>query len=769
MTKTKTALLSACLLAAMTAFGAQGGGGSEDPAAGVCQSAVEGSRLDAMCASWRAASERDKNSWSGAIIAHARRIGAINDSSAPTQPAAATTRKDVESSSQSDRKGRTIDAVPRRSDPARPEIAVSFDASDGEEIPAVTAMTLPALEDYVRNNCQFDRTLWCHLETRNSFKDVGWPSKVEGEELFRPASTSIHAFSGAVTDGDRIYFYGGGHAATYQNGVYALNLASLLWERVYDPDPLDDGGRFLGEAGASHKSGPCPFPTRDTAPAAGHSWGTPLLIGTDFHLWPSSFGCGKHGTSGALTVHSVFDLETGRWKMRRLISDNIVAMTAAGLTSDRYLVITGHQNPRLLEYDAERDVITRTGPSLPFSWGGYGSAIRVGDMLLSLTQFGIHGTKIGPDDFGKSIKLADLPGLVEIDDAMRFAKGALYLWDGEKSIYRTADFKDWQSFTDQSGPSGQRNIFNKFFYLPRQDVFIGIGRDDQIWLARPSDSTYVRPAALQDAGFECSDMIAGAECGDLQSLVAQGGEVILPKGVYAQCATIKRPTVLDGNGSVLMNKACGRKAAIVADADSTIRNLTCRNIAVSDGNGSCIRQQAANLTVENVLFEDSQGGILTNQTVESLTIRNSLFQRLGGDCRVKCGRAHGVYFGSPTGRLTIEGSEFLAGKDEGHLVKSAAAVTIIEDSVLDERGGNGSRNLDSYNGGDVRILNSRIIAAPGDGNRNVIGYGYEQRVTLPLHRLTIENSEIDCAGGPLLSGNIQPERVERGNKITNCR
>ncbi len=333
----------------------------------------------------------------------------------------------------------------------------------------------------------------------------------------------------------------------------------------------------------------------------------------------------------------------------------------------------------------------------------------------------------------------------------------------------------WEQRNWTSGPPGTAKgadrVFSKAMYVPQVDaVALYSDAAEAPWFLRLDPNVSGNPvlAALRRRGFECADQFIEAACPRLSDLLRDGGSVKLPvRGIYRQCAVIMKPTVLDLNGSVVERVVCGGKAAFVTNADFTLSNGTCRGFRVDDGNGSCIRQQAGALTVEDMSFTDSQGGILTGRDVGPLVVRRSRFSGLGGDCRVKCGRAHAIYYKGDD--LRIADSRFEKPRDEAHLVKTGAARTVIVRSVLDEREGEGSRLVDAYNGGILEIIDSTLVNAPG-GQRQVIGFDFEARRDHAGNRITIRGGSVDCAGGPLIGGrnSLAEATVEVESDLRNC-
>ncbi|MCC2614874.1 hypothetical protein LJ739_01305 [Aestuariibacter halophilus] len=178
-------------------------------------------------------------------------------------------------------------------------------------------------------------------------------------------------------------------------------------------------------------------------------------------------------------------------------------------------------------------------------------------------------------------------------------------------------------------------------------------------------------------------------------------------------------TIIGQPGTRIHGQAYKNKAALVVRGKrTTIRQIECFNIQVKDKNGACVRLIGRDLTLDNVYFHDAEQGLLTGGKPGIVKIINSRFENLG-----RIGRAHGIYVGG--GQLFIQNSHFLSSKDEGHEIKSRAAVTVIERSVIASLSGNDSRLIDIPNGGELRVVDSILQQGPNSENWNLIGYGLE--------------------------------------------
>ncbi len=775
--------------AALAMFAASGGEVAAamqtgDPAGAetVCASktATERAEIARLCAARAAASPKDRASWDAAILSKSRSLGLMprpavdKATAAPAQNRAEPAVDEQDNSVARSRAEKAASQRPvagasetERPNPAGPSRAVMETV---QAPPRHAPRPLPALEDYIEKACDFTREIWCRLEPRVAFEEVMWDTPVPGDPRHVPATSIFWSYSTFAFDGRTVYAHGGGHAAYDGNEVYAFDLATLEWRRLSAPEPLGDSD-WLIKAFPEVDLADCPWPK--TGIAAGHVNDSAVILDGKLHIWARAFSCGKYGTvPRPVAAYGVFDVGTGRWSHREPIRKSrkgwpgAQAMVEYDAANDRMIAITSGRDPRVFMIDPKTNAAIGEGPKPPYGYQLLG-VMEVVDGTTFLTNSGgiyrITDTGI--------THLSDYPGAASHDDALRHDGERFVIWDGEKSLYTTPDFRSWNTYVPDRGPGKRRHIFNRFYYLAAQDLFVALPRHDEIWLARVPREESGEKARIEAEGYTCADTIPGWECPDLQRLVDAGGDVDLPKGIFLQCATLRRPVTINGNGAHLKGKACSDKAALVVKADARIRDLECSEITVSSGNGACIRQETDHVTLERVHFHDSQEGVLTNQSVLSLTILDSRFSRLGGDCRIKCGRAHGVYFASIAGALTIRNSSFRLPLHQGHLIKSGAARTVIENSTLDERVGEGSRLIDAYNGGVLVIRNTTLENAPG-GNSNVIGYDFEGRADHPVNRIVLEAVTARCRGGLLLDGRnsyFEAEMERADVTLDNCR
>ena len=278
-----------------------------------------------------------------------------------------------------------------------------------------------------------------------------------------------------------------------------------------------------------------------------------------------------------------------------------------------------------------------------------------------------------------------------------------------------------------------------------------------------------KTAALPKPGYVCDDEAPGWECPSLQALLSKtepGGVLELPRGRYRQCLVIDKPITLRGNGSLLFDTLCQRKAAIVQRAGPTvIEDIECTIGRFQQSAMGCLRLEkgkSGDVTLRRVHFRDSRNGVMGGDPSMRVVIEDSHFEGLG--------RTHGLYIFNAQ-ELVIRRSRFIAGRNEGHEIKTEAARVVIEDSLLDNRGGIDSRLIDAYVGGELIIRRSVLRKDSNSSNWEMIGYRKEpHRGSHPVNRIVIEASIFFCLAKALPLGGALPDSVlvERSRFVGDC-
>ena len=201
-----------------------------------------------------------------------------------------------------------------------------------------------------------------------------------------------------------------------------------------------------------------------------------------------------------------------------------------------------------------------------------------------------------------------------------------------------------------------------------------------------------------------------------------GGELFIAEGSYTTPLIIsKNDITITGVGHVIFKRGVAEgKGFILSKGDNlTVNNIECRDIAVRDGNGACIRQEGVNLTLNHVYFHSSQEGVLeTAREAGVIKINDSRFERLGFN-----GQAHGIYTNKAS--LYVVQSLFIASKNQGHAIKVRGKVLSIEKSVIVSLSSDDSRLIDMPSGGELFVARSLLGQGPNSVNGQMIGYGLE--------------------------------------------
>jgi len=235
--------------------------------------------------------------------------------------------------------------------------------------------------------------------------------------------------------------------------------------------------------------------------------------------------------------------------------------------------------------------------------------------------------------------------------------------------------------------------------------------------------------------------------GDIQSAfraVKPGGTIRIGPGTYRSGGTLKTSGVLilAHPDSLFDGAVAGGKATFVIQGDNTvIEGMNCRNVAVRDRNGACIRHESRNLVLRNVHFYDSQQGILAGGNSVSILIEDSKFINLGEN-----GRAHGIYVNA--GSLIVRRTIVTGSKDQAHGIKHRGPSFLLEDSLVASDQADDSRLIDLPNGGDAVIRNNLLVEGPNSLNWSLLSWGAEG-IKYDENRLVIERNTIigDRPGG----------------------
>lgn len=286
----------------------------------------------------------------------------------------------------------------------------------------------------------------------------------------------LAAWSGAAYDSkrERILFQGGGHGDYAGNEVYAFDLNTLRWSRIWGPSEMIPS-KEASEGRAAYPDG---------NPAAVHSYdGLNYLPDLD-KLWRGG-GSLWSGSGGGTRASWFLDLSTLRWQ--RLADSQVLGVSVAS----EYDPVTGHvfafsDRQTLGEYNPRTNTWTNRGEI--FHGEEQVAAIDPGRRLFvrvgngDLSHFNINTGRItlaertrGP----QNVVTARGPGFV-FDTVIRKFVG----WAGGTSVY-VLDPAKWNwaevaaAATNTVAPPtifgadvGKILVMSKFLYVPAKNIYV---------------------------------------------------------------------------------------------------------------------------------------------------------------------------------------------------------------------------------------------------------------------------------------------------------
>jgi Right handed beta helix region len=236
----------------------------------------------------------------------------------------------------------------------------------------------------------------------------------------------------------------------------------------------------------------------------------------------------------------------------------------------------------------------------------------------------------------------------------------------------------------------------------------------------------------------------------VKSIGDGNGTITIGPGIMQQCAVQSEGEITyraAQPGTVIFDGvSCEGKAALVFRGRAArVEGIIFQNMRVQDRNGSGIRLEKGDLTVENSIFRNSQQGILTAQDPSAnIVVNRSTFSGLGGCPDGMC--SHSIYIGD-FASLTVTHSRFERGTG-GHYVKSRAARAEISDNSFDDTRGHETNYMIDLPAGAVgAITRNQFVQGKDKENYSAfIAVGAENR-TNRSQGLVIANNDASIAPG----------------------
>lgn len=601
---------------------------------------------------------------------------------------------------------------------------------------------------------------WCEIRAEAEKLSISsvWPSGTTNMPPNLHMSTGpqsvLIAWNSAAFDKARnvMYFTGGGHADYGGNEVYEFDLNTGKWSRLTDPSPLDrlHVVRDYGESKSTPWRRLCWVPNVPDVPAAAHTYGglifsrqtstvflyvsgaangaciedkddshrnDPNIVagGRDFALGWYEFNPSRSDVRNGLkplTWKRVFDPAA-----LKSVGVGGGYPVSAELADGR--LVFG-SSTRTMVYDPLR---TDAASLKPFSQqADWGDGLQLYDAKRNLV-WSLHGQVLLAYDAQTGKAARKLNALVGHGKSLAFdAQGRIVSWDGKSGIYLldpddpdpSWKILDWSG----SGPAvGDRRVYGKWVSLEQDGVFAGIATHKTgFWIYKPP--TKIDAAVLSKV--------------QVQSLINQaepGSVVTIPPGIYSTGLYVNKPLTVKLAGVVLMgiardraviNVNCDQCRVILEDVEIDGRKANCLS-----GNCAGIKAEgkAFDLIVRRAHIDNTVMGILTDNRGGQLTIEDSLVENTGMD-DVSDTVAHGIYAGK-IDRLVIRRSTIRRPFGDGHIVKSRAPDTLIEDSIIAGIDGYQSRTIDFPCGGKLVVRNSTLQHGKNADNVDLISVGTE--------------------------------------------
>lgn len=580
---------------------------------------------------------------------------------------------------------------------------------------------------------------WCEIRLPGKHPSISavWPPNLDDRTFMGNGPRSVLMdWNGAAFDqGDLLfYFMGGGHADYGGNEVYEFNLRNGHWTRLTDPSPLS----FLSQYPDDDQV--CWVPDLRSVPGAPHTYDglqfskktrTIFLIAdhaADGSCFDSRSGHLKGDPRLLLTKDSgIFEFNPSRHKKRNGL---------APLTWRRLAIPDGLDLnfPRSLELPDGTMIVGNKTSLYPFnpSNGVIGKRLweeeDLGDGLAEFHPMGLiislyHDTLMISNLKTKDSKMVAAPHArlhgksLAVDN-----KGDVFSWDGKERILaidmHTSE-PEWTLYdwTGSGPPSGNKNVYSKWQYISAHDVFVGLSfHTTGVWV-------YKHPAAMP--GVELSNinldsLISDAKSGSVVSVPpgSYGKGLYIDKSLTVKLKDVRLWGVAEGKG--IINVDCDGCTVVIEDFYGEGRKAGCL-----DDNCAGIKAEGSNfhLTVRRAHLSNSIMGIMTDDHGGRLIVEDSLIENTGLNSQSDT-YGHGLYAGN-IDSLIMRRSTIRNVNSSGHILKSRAKETILENVYLLGDRGFHSRSIDMPCGGVLRITKSVIQHGVNSENNDVIALGAE--------------------------------------------
>ncbi len=547
----------------------------------------------------------------------------------------------------------------------------------------------------------------------------------------------IYSWNGAAYDSNRHrwYFHGGGHTDYSGNEVYMFDFEELRWERLTKPSPIAVDGDPSKQSS---------YHTTDGTPLSSHTYDGLVfcpLTGTLF-VW-----LGSLYRTGAMSDDLwEFDPNRKKWTFITSLPKGVNRAPPSAKWSDKHKKIlffafgiamwfdpvTKSYGPRSGYYgftDAGCGAIDDADDAYYFLMGGI--------IKVALTEPAPKtGIELVPGRYGQ--RAPNIDAILSYNSGMTWdpKRKHLLIWDGGSGLNTFDPATGKFGVYPVTGPAPapvNRHVYSKWQYIAELDVFAGYDDVDQgIWIWKPASNppiavlpqlntvTVTNADGSNPKTYNTFEQAAAA--------VKDGQTITIKSGDHDDGGIVKANKVLIRGepGAHLMDRTQegGIGVLVIRGNDCIVENLTISG-GTGQGNTSAIRFLGKNLTLRKCHLHHSNMNFLSGGDNGDIVMEDCVIE----DSVPQGQYSHNIYIGENSQGVahsfTMRRCKSLRANGLGHLVKSRAFRTTIENCTLAMIDANSSRCIDVSDGGIVVIRANVIEVGPKSDNNDAIGIALE--------------------------------------------
>ena len=561
---------------------------------------------------------------------------------------------------------------------------------------------------------------------------------VVGPESYSPAikvivgpAGIIEAWNGAVwneSEQQLDIIAAGGHWDYCGNEHYRFDLDDMKWKRLIPPSSMK---------GYDWKTGKTP----DGRPASRHTYQAQVYVPTNNKTY--MFGGSLCSKSGAAD-NKIWSFDK---KGRAKLLGELKAYPSLGghalydpQSGYIFLVKRGHVYQYNIKTNTIRDLTKREGD---YAWGT-SAAIDVRRRIIFAFGDGYAWTFDLKSGKKRKVKLSGDYSLIKrVGIGMVYVKSIdrYVLWAGGNTMYfvnpETFEFAALE--TKGKAPKGNKNgVYGRFRYSEKYAGFIVVSRLNE-------DVYFLKLGAFPKQGDKNLHFSTANPQKIIDSALS-GNTVTIEPGTYLSGLRITKAMVLNLKNVNLWGVSGNKAILNIENPDGPV---IINDFTATGQKANAVRGNLAGIKVTGKNFDvtinraDISGtvmGILTDNRGGILRINDSYIHDTGNS-DIKSALSHIVYAGK-IDKIQVVNSTIARSYAQGHIFKTRALETSIENSRL--LGGNSrhGRIIDMPCGGILTVSNVEMKQSPRADNLDLMGFGMESCGANKAIKVTITGSSI---------------------------